>query len=369
MQSMKTLIEIYDNEQILNLITAYNEKPEKVIFLYDKAQEEFINNKVIEKYVGNHVEYVLYSTDEIERIISENKDIAFDVHGGNNFAIAQISQLAMKYDTELYYPDLENKKMIVLKDGNHTEKDIEIPKLKVKEIIALYGGSVRNLPEVIFDDDGRKAVETCMAIKHKNNKRWVSFCKLMGGLNKKYYGSDAWFIEENTYRLYRGIFEELNCIFNICDERNKKKITFKNKDYEVLVTDTGVPFEYDTYYQIVDSEYFDDVDIRVNIDWNGEPFNKEDPNSELDVIATKDGRLISISCKSGKYDQQAVYEVKANATKFGGNTAISVLCADLNVRHPELVKKAEEIGVLLVEHKTMWDKQFVSVLKKWMDTH
>ena len=366
---MKTLIEIYDNEQLLNILTSFNKKPEKVIFLYDKSQENIIHNAIVEKYVDAEVEYILNKDSKLDNLLKNEEDIAFDVHGGNDLLIAEISQYAKENHYDLYYPDIENSKIVIMKDGESTSEDLNMPKLKVSEIVELYGGSVRNLPEIEFDDRGREVVDTCMEIKRKNNKRWVSFCKVMSGLNKKYLNAKDWYVDNNTYQQFRGIFEELNCVFNISDEKGKKKIGFKDDNYRILVTDTGVPFEYDTYYQLKDSEYFDDVDIRVNIDWNGAEFNKEDPNSELDVVATKDSRLISISCKSGKYDQQAIYEVKANAEKFGGQLAIAVLCTDLNIKHPELVKKANEIDVLLVEYKQMWDKEFVQELQKWMETH
>ena len=369
MQYMKTLVEIYDNEQPLNILTSFNKKPEKVIFLYDKSQEEMIHNAIVEKYIDAEVEYILNKDIDIDNLLKEVEDVAIDVHGGNDLLIAKISQYGKDNHCELYYPDIYERKMVVMKDDTSIAEDLKIPKLKVNDVIELYGGSIRNLPEIEYDDRGREAVNACMEIKRKNNKRWVSFCKLLSGLSKKYMNAKDWYVDNNTYQQYRGIFEELNCIFNISDEKGKKKIGFKDDNYRILVTDTGVPFEYDTYYQLKDSEYFDDVDIRVNIDWNGAEFNKEDPNSELDVVATKDSRLISISCKAGKYDQQAIYEVKANAEKFGGKLAIPVLCTDLNIRHPELVKKANEIDVLLVEYKQMWDKEFVRELQKWMETH
>ena len=76
--------------------------------------------------------------------------------------------------------------------------------------------------------------------------------------------------------------------------------------------------------------------------------------------------LISISCKAGKYDQQAVYEVKANAEKFGGKRAVPVLCTDLNENHPELVKKADELGVLVIEYQDMWNRRAVDRILAWM---
>ena len=130
-----------------------------------------------------------------------------------------------------------------------------------------------------------------------------------------------------------------------------------------------MPFEYETYYQMVDSKAFDDVDLRVNIDWNGGDFVSGDPNSELDVVASLKGRLISISCKAGKYDQQAIYEVKANADKFGGITSVPVLCADIDMERPEYVEKANELNVLLIEHKEMKKKKAAQMILKWMETH
>ena len=94
-----------------------------------------------------------------------------------------------------------------------------------------------------------------------------------------------------------------------------------------------------------------------------------DPNSELDVVASLKGRLISISCKAGKYDQQAIYEVKANADKFGGITSVPVLCADIDMERPEYVEKANELNVLLIEHKEMKKKKAAQMILKWMETH
>ena len=117
----------------------------------------------------------------------------------------------------------------------------------------------------------------------------------------------------------------------------------------------------------MDSNYFDDVDIRVNIDWNGDEFNPADPNSELDVMATKNSRIISVSCKSGKYDQQDIYEVKANAVKFGGQYANAVLCVDLAKNREELVKKGKELEVLIVEYKEMRKREFAKILIDWLE--
>ncbi len=366
---MKTLVEIHDEQQILNLVTAYMEKPEKVIFLYDRNNGGMIRNPVIHKYLDCEIEYLQVSRETISKVCDTIKleETAFDIHGGNNFAIAAVSQIAENRRAELYYPDLETGKMLILKDGKVTIKDLVLPKLTVKEMVTLYGGSVRNLPEAKYDEKGRKVVEACVRAKRRNNKRWTNFTKTMGNLCKKYGTKDTFVTEGYVYREYRSILDEINAAFSFLEE-DYKHLRFKlaDQDYAQLLADAGVAFEYDTYYQLIDSGCFDDVDIRVNIDWNGGDFVATDPNSELDVMATLDSRLISISCKAGRYDQQAVYEVKANAEKFGGKRAVPVLCTDLNENHPELVKKADELGVLVIEYQDMWNRRAVDRILAWM---
>lgn len=367
--NMKTLVEIYDKQQILNLITGYMEKPEKIIFLYEKDCENLINNPVIHQYLSAKIEYMLVSRKTIASVIEtvRQEGIAFDIHGGNHFAIAAVSQAAEQSKARLYYPDLRKNKMMILKDGKVETEDLVLPKLSVKEIVALYGAKVRDLPEEMYDERGRRVVEACMRAKRHNNKQWVNFCKTMGNLFKKYGTEDVIQAEGYLYRENRSIFEELQEAFSVLEEGYKKfRFQLYDPAYAILLADSGVAFEYDTYYQLTDSGCFDDVDIRVNIDWNGGDFKPSDPNSELDVMASLNSRLISISCKSGKYDQQAVYEVKANAEKFGGDDAVPVLCTDLNENHPDLVRKAEELGVLVIEYQDMHERKAVAKILAWM---
>ena len=168
---MKTLVEIYDAQQILNLVTPYMEKPEKVIFLYDRSCADLIRNPVLHKYIDAKIEYLAVSRQTISEVCEtiNRSDTAFDIHGGNNFAIAAVAQAAKERGSELYYPDLETGKMLILKDGKVTMRDLVLPKMTVKEIVALYGAKVRNLPEAQYDERGRRVVEACTRAKRRNN--------------------------------------------------------------------------------------------------------------------------------------------------------------------------------------------------------
>ena len=369
---MKTLIEICDDEQVLNLLSAYHEKPEKTVILYEEGQEKVNENKVIRRYCGN-VSFVRYDMDSLEDQLKKycGEDSAVDISGGNDLAIAAASMFAVHAGIPLCCPDLKEHKMMRLVKGKYLEEALHVPHLSVKEVIELYGGKVRELEEIQYDDAGRRAVETVNRVKRANDSRWSAFTKVMGGLYKKYGKNSQWRADDSVYNEYRTLLRGMkDDVFSLLEVRDGRLyIEFKSPDYMILLADAGVPFEYDTYYQMQDSGFFDDLDIRVNIDWNGGSFEHNDPNSELDVMATKDGRLISVSCKAGKYDQQAIYEVKANAEKFGGRMAVCVLCVDHHVDHPEYVLKAEELEVLLIEHKDMWDGRCADRIAEWLENH
>ena len=192
----------------------------------------------------------------------------------------------------------------------------------------------------------------------------------MGSAGTAYKDMRIWRCDSRFAEEYKAILDSLNHVFDSCEIQGSKLVLeFHDPAYQILVTDTGVPFEYETYYQMTDSGAFDDVDLRVNIDWNGGEFVSGDPNSELDVVASLNSRLISVSCKSGKYDQQAIYEVKANADKFGGQSSVPVLCADIDMDRPEYVEKARELNVLLIEHKDMKEKRAAQMILDWLETH
>lgn len=369
---MKVLVELIDSQQILNLVSAVNLKPDMVYFLTDSSSAALPGHEIMQKYLGCPYETVHYSPEKLKDILSgiQGDEIEIDVHGGSDIAIAMATAFAKKTGCTLCYPGFTTGIMYSDKNGTVEKTELFVPKFTVREIVSMYGGSVREMPEAVFEGEDRKAVYACNASKRYNSKRWGDFCQTMANVARKNEGRTVWKAPESVYNEYRSIFRSVSCVFRQCEVKDGTlTLEFANPEYKVLVTDTGVPFEYETYYQLEDSGYFDDIDIRVNIDWNGGEFNRRDPNSELDVMASKDGRLISVSCKSGKYDQQAIYEVKTNAEQFGGNFAIPVLCTDYERRHSEYEEKAETLGVLLIQFDEMRAGRAAERIIEWMKTH
>lgn len=366
---MKALVILYDEEQIKNLVAAYQEQHDKIIFLYRDDQEESIQKSPIRNYLRSEVEFRKYKTsklwEELEKINQEFESVSIDIFGGDDYAISICGKFAGEHSIRLLYPDIKNNKLrITWHDMTYTSQ-LMYPILTVKQYIELMGASITGEEEMKFLEEDKKIVTACITAKRRTNQNvWASFCKYMQ-TNKekgKYY-----FIPARKYKQYQTV---LNILYNAGmfsrfeNEKGNLKIQFAKPYFHKLVVDTGLALEYETYHQLVSSELFDDVDIRVNIDWNGGDLEMGDATSEIDIIAIKNINIFFISCKMGKISEYTIYDVYANADRFGGKTAIPVLIHDAKDDARELENKAEELGVLLIQQNTIADKTIATRIAK-----
>jgi len=98
---MRTLVELYDAEQILNLISATQLECDLVVFLYTADQKHLIHNAVIESLITAPTEYMEYSPASLESLLDqiEGDEIFIDVHGGDDLAISIVSAERRETDT------------------------------------------------------------------------------------------------------------------------------------------------------------------------------------------------------------------------------------------------------------------------------
>ena len=68
---MRALVELIDKQQILNLVSALNRKPDRVYFFYQEGQEGLLDNEVMRKYLECQYENVLYTPDNLEEKLAE----------------------------------------------------------------------------------------------------------------------------------------------------------------------------------------------------------------------------------------------------------------------------------------------------------
>ena len=106
-----------------------------------------------------------------------------------------------------------------------------------------------------------------------------------------------------------------------------------------------------TYISALECNYFDTCDIGVHLDWDG-IINGWLPDvvNEVDVLLMKDNIPTFISCKNGRVDKDALYELDTVTQKFGGKYAHKIIISPQS-NDETLSERAREMGIDLVDEE------------------
>ncbi len=153
---------------------------------------------------------------------------------------------------------------------------------------------------------------------------------------------------------------------------NKKtpRITFKNEIIMKLFKDAGAWLEYYAFIQAVKSKYFDDVQISCQIDWDGEIVDFSKAECEIDLLLTKDGIPLFVSCKIGEVTKDTLHEIKLMSIKFGGKYAKAAVitgCTSDTGGFKAMHKKAKELHVAIIDGDDINDEKIAEQLIKVAD--
>ena len=123
------------------------------------------------------------------------------------------------------------------------------------------------------------------------------------------------------------------------------KVQNKNNMIRDCLLDAGCLLELHTYYERRNTGKYSDCRVGVHIDWDGIINSYEvDVENEIDVMLLEGKTPIFISCKNGKVNQMALYELDAVAGRFGGKYVKKELAATQQISQG-YVKRAEEMSI------------------------
>ena len=115
--------------------------------------------------------------------------------------------------------------------------------------------------------------------------------------------------------------------------------------------DTGICLELYVYAAAITAGIYDDVQISVVIDWDGDLDARINTINEIDVMLTRGVVPVFISCKSGTPNVTALNEIKTLAKQFGGTYARPVLVTMADIRSGDryLMQRAQDMGIDIID--------------------
>jgi len=356
---MNTVIEFFDEDPIENLITCINYQFDKVLYFGHKdsmTQERVRITRDSLKRICNitEVEFIELSKKSLDRVVEilerevneekkQKNQCFFDLTGGEGLILVAMGILSTKYETPMHRYDIWSGELTVFGNKEGLRIDEAVPskevKLSLDDMIAMWDGVINyrqqkmaksHLEEKEFIAD----FEKIWSVAGRDAKKWNTF----SGMFKRFAGDENENLTvtapvkelDKCIRQYGALtrrgaiamlheLNDLGILEHVKTDNEKLRYKFKNAIVKECLLDAGCALELHTYYEMKNSGRYSDCRVGVHIDWDGKIGGKEqDVINEIDVLALEGYIPVFISCKNGKVNQMALYELDAVASRFGG---------------------------------------------------
>lgn len=379
-ETIKTLVEIFDVCQVENVIAGLKLKPQEIVFIgfsdvmtegKVKDIEDFFIKKGINLKI--HLEYVEKEDDfdiildRFNCIIDSYPGCFFDLTGGDEELLAAMGIVAAKRNAPMFQFDVESGEF---KDISGCEGMLVSTSafMTIREAIELNGCIVLENEEGDvnwdFTDEFRNDIDTIWKTASVHSGSWNKQANEFERLETLRASDGSIPVDENTYLNKRIMYFLLNnrLIFGYPPRNNTFNLKYKNSQIKKVLLKAGNALElyaYNTLRKIAEEEkgYYDDIDLSVYIDWDGNVHGKndkeKDTKNEVDIMVMRDLIPIFISCKNGEVKKEALYELDTVAKKFGGKYAkkylfTTYISSDADSK-AYLLQRAKDMNITVIQ--------------------
>jgi len=352
---MKRLIQVYDKECIRNIGAILAMSFDEVLFLYDQYVD-MTNRESLDQAIMSrkNIKIAYLEITDIDYDLKEyqTSDNYYNLNGARSLLNTYLTIFVTKNLLQAFYLFTNDQKLVSINGCEQLQtKLIHLP---LQEIVSLSGSKIisnNHLKPDINDKILIKDIENICRIMKKDFSHWARFIqKLAVFINKS---NTNYLSIKKKYRYLLDDYIISDLIFYKILIPRQNRLYFKSPKYKEMLKSSGNWLEYDTYLALVKSKMFDEVDMSIVIDFDGDRLKTIDDRCEIDVVCTKGLKTIYISNKIGKVHQEALYEIKSHAMMFGKQNGIPIICTGSNMSEDNygMYKKAQELGIYVIENQ------------------
>lgn len=390
---MATMIELYDQDDLNNVLSLLVYAPERVVYIVpfgtDCVSLERRYQFVL-AHLGIHTEMEFIPTDpysfsglcRVMLDIADRDDIcALDMTGGTDVSLAAMGAIASAHHLPLLRFESDSKRPHwYIAPCPFTQQ--RTPQLTCEDWFALYGARFSSHDSHFESWDLNQ--EFCHDVKllwmfcAQDIQHWNDHCffpakladktgdtdPLLVSLSRESFQKELLYPEWDT--AFLTYLRQHNMIHSW--KETPERISFQIKDAQIIRTlkKAGNLLELYTCCTALGTGQFHDCRLGVFITWNGmnpDPSVNSCTTNELDVFAIGGVTPYFISCKNGEVRNDALYELQSIADQFGGShvkkALISTYVNPSSSSRAHLALRAKNMGIRLIgQVHTMDEKTF-----------
>jgi Domain of unknown function (DUF1887). len=382
---MTTQIEFYDKDVIKNTLGVLTIKPDKVIYIYDKAFKDLNRFSSLEKCFKKHMPNIevnicpvnIFSIDqiykEICKIIKSNTNCIIDLTGGSELMTIAGYKAGTEMGLKLIYTDIIEEKVFNI---NNESEVIKAAQLTLEDFVDAHGAAfIGNSHDEPEEREFPKILEMCKILFTHLNK-WRSTCTFFqvamadtsaGDLDLRIHTEiqqkDGRWVSPDKDLLYD--FQKCGFIKNLYFSGKYVVLTFASKKAKSYLISFGVWLEMFVYIHAVKSGVFQDVKLGTMVDWDAYDGITVAGN-EIDVILQDRSMPVFISCKLRAADTSALNELLIEKKRLGGWFSKSIIVSfgqDKTMKNGTY-KRAKELGIEMLDQTDVLSPDFGQRLVK-----
>ncbi|MDO4869185.1 MAG: DUF1887 family CARF protein [Bacillota bacterium] len=376
---MKTLIEIYDERAIENVIGPETFRPEDVVYLCPAEVAQ--NRRYQEKLKGffasrgldvrlHFAECSMYKADTIynqfHQIAGKYQDCTVDITGGTDAALFAAGMFCQETGTPVFTYSRKKNRFYDISNASFAD---DLPcelEYKVEEFFRMAGGQMREgrVDNTLLSGYMDK-YEGFFQIFLKRRRRWpdaITFLQRISQVGREeeitlhvcgdyvQKGERGSRIKADESLLNE--LQQLGFIQNLRIESGKS-VEFDFTDLQVRswLRDVGSVLELYMYKMCVDAGVFHDVVSSAVVDWDGS-HQRDSVSNEIDVVASRGVIPVFISCKATEVKTEALNELAILRDRFGGKGAKAVI-ATTEYCNSATRHRAAQLGITVIDREEM----------------
>ncbi len=376
---MKTLIELYDERPLENVLSTEVFRPERTVYICPSrvADSEKARQKLRDYFRHRGVECELaflaanmFSADsvlgQLRYAVGRWEDCVLDITGGTDAALFAGGLLCAERDIPVFTYSRRKNSFFVIRGTAFTgSKPCDVC-YSVEDCFVMAGGSMRR---------GR--------VDNEQLSRYLDIIDPMFELymtHRRDWNRIVNYIQRASYTPGDGkITLDVSCSFVLKGERGQRieadedalrdmeraglirklsidkadgvRFTFADRQIRTWLRDVGSVLELYVYKACVDTGLFQDVRTSAVVDWEGD--NKQgNVTNEIDVMACRGVTPLFISCKTCDVKTEALNELAILRDRFGGGIARAAIVTAEN-GSAIMRRRAAELNINVIDLKDL----------------
>ena len=342
-----TLIELYDERPIENVLATEVFHPERTVFLCPAviAQDKQLQKKLREYFVhrGLETELVFLESSlyysgkvlkQLRSVVDRYGDCMLDITGGTDAALFACGQFCAEQSIPTFTYSRKNNCFFNIQNAEFAEKMSCTIQHRVEDCFRMAGGAMRGgrVDNAILSQYS-DSFEPFFRVYLKYRTQWTKVVQYIQKTSQGKEGQPLSLRVEADFTVKGDrstrIDAPADCLRDLAEigflrdvsvSRNRVAYTFRDAQVRTWLRDIGSVLELYVYKACLDAGEFNDVYTSAVVDWEGD-FRRDNVTNEIDVMAMQGTLPVFISCKTSIVSTEALNELAILRDRFGGNSA------------------------------------------------